>query len=130
MKKDAEDIIIGMGTSAENFSNSFFAEEELPQKEKRREEKTVTPSKPKLPKAPTPPQGSEPARKTQLSGSIRIQKADKAYIDRAVLSYRIATGKQISLSEFLCLCVRRALPRVSKEASDLLKTIMGPTEED
>ncbi len=68
-------------------------------------------------------QPSPSGKKTKNWNSIRITTTQKASLDQAHQAYRLATGKTISLSDFIGLCVRRALPHISKEAADLMRQL-------
>jgi hypothetical protein len=60
---------------------------------------------------------------------MRITDSAKGTIYRAHQCYDIATGRRSSMSDFLELCVRRALPRISKEASDIFRSAAGSVDQ-
>lgn len=57
------------------------------------------------------------------STHIRLTNDVKTFCYRAHQCYQLATGKHLSLSSFIELCVKRALPHISKEASELMRRL-------
>ena len=69
------------------------------------------------------PKGGPAARKQVKYTSVRLTDQSHLFLSRAVQCYRIATGRSISLGDFIELSVRRALPHISKEAYQILSSI-------
>lgn len=128
------DIIVSMGEDNEETVSGFFGNLNTPKK--------VTLQKPR-PENPPTPEGTEkaalPARQsppaqtrrqaTASWTSMRITGSAKGTIYRAHQCYDIATGRHSSMSDFLELCVRRALPLISKEASDIFRSAAGSADQ-
>ena len=128
------DIIVSMGEDNEETVSGFFGNLNTPKK--------VTPKKPRPENPPTPedtekaalPARQSPPAKTRRRAaaswtSMRITDSAKGTIYRAHQCYDIATGRHSSMSDFLELCVRRALPRISKEASDIFRSAAGSADQ-
>ena len=127
------DIIVSMGEDNEETVSGFFGNLNTPKK--------VTPKKPRPENPPTPedtekaalPARQSPPAQTRRQAaawtSMRITDSAKGTIYRAHQCYDIATGRRSSMSDFLELCVRRALPRISKEASDIFRSAAGSADQ-
>ena len=61
--------------------------------------------------------------KATASTHIRVSSEQKKVIEQYHQAYCLATKKAITLSEFLALCVRRALPHISKDAADIIRLL-------
>ena len=62
-------------------------------------------------------------KKVTASTHIRVSLEHKEFLEQCLCAYYLTTKKTISLSEFLVLCVRRALPHISKETADLIRQL-------
>ena len=113
------DPVISMGIDEEDGISGFFANQPQPA--------AVPPAAPPVSKPqPLPvPRTASPERGGKGTTLMRISLSAKASIYRARQCYEIATGKKTSMSTFLELCVRRALPRLSKEAADIYRSASG-----
>ena len=130
------DIIVSMGEDNEETVSGFFGNLNTPKKvapKKTRPENPPTPEDTE--KAALPARQSHPAHPAQTRRQaaawtlMRITDSAKGTIYRAHQCYDIATGRRSSMSDFLELCVRRALPRISKEASDIFRSAAGSADQ-
>lgn len=66
-----------------------------------------------------------PRQRGKKTGStlIRISSEHKEVIEQYHQAYCLATKKAVTLSEFLALCTRRALPHISKDAADIIRLL-------
>ena len=131
------DIVVSMGEDNEETMNGFFGNLNAQQKTPSKKAKPA-PSSSSLKDSGIPepvkqtPQmqprsGGDARRQASAWTSMRISDSAKSTIYRAHQCYDIATGRRSSMSDFLELCVRRALPRISKEASDIFRNAIGAT---
>jgi len=133
------DIVVSMGEDNEETVSGFFGNLNTPKKvtlQKPRPENPRTPEgteKAALPARQSHPAHPAPPAQTRRQAAawtlMRITGSAKGTIYRAHQCYDIATGRHSSMSDFLELCVRRALPRISKEASDIFRSAAGSADQ-
>ena len=130
------DIIVSMGEDNEETVSGFFGNLNTPKKVAPKKPHPENPPTPEdTEKAALPARQSHPAHPAQTRRQaaawtlMRITDSAKGTIYRAHQCYEIATGRRSSMSDFLELCVRRALPRISKEASDIFRSAAGSVDQ-
>ena len=109
------DFAVALGSEqSEQQLDYFFGEQSEPSPEKAEADEGGEEVKP-LPR--------QRGKKVTASTHIRVSLEHKEFLEQCLCAYYLTTKKTISLSEFLVLCVRRALPHISKETADLIRQL-------
>lgn len=120
------DPAIDMLADSKQLLDNYFTEDEKeggPIQEQGEETPPVSPS-------PAVRRRREPSGEKPEWTNIRITTSCRRNLKLSMQAYTAYTGKEISTSSFIDLMLRRGLPRVSKEAADFVRQILGSAAEE